>query len=129
MPRAATVAGPLPDIAAKKQQTITHTIASPVLLWPTIVLANSISFSDMPACSIIFPAIIKNGIANNENLLDEENTFIGIISIGRSAAITAITLEIPREIAIGILHISNTAKRPNKIPATLMPFSPLSPLI
>ena len=36
-PRAATVAGPEPDIAPKKQATITHTIAIPPLLCPTQV--------------------------------------------------------------------------------------------
>ena len=68
-PRAATVAGPDPEIAAKKHATSTHTKASPPLICPTNDWANLISFVEIPAFSIIFPAKIKNGIANNRNLL------------------------------------------------------------
>lgn len=71
-PSAATVAGPEPEIAAKKQETITQTSATPFFLCPTQALARLISFSDIPAFSIIFPANIKNGIANRANLLEAE---------------------------------------------------------
>ncbi len=39
-PSAATVAGPEPEIAPKKQATITHTMAMPPLLCPTQVLTK-----------------------------------------------------------------------------------------
>ena len=39
-PSAATVAGPDPEIAPKKQATITHTMAMPPLLCPTQVSTN-----------------------------------------------------------------------------------------
>ena len=42
-PNAATVAGPEPEIAAKKHDTITHTAAIPLLRCPTKVLQKSIS--------------------------------------------------------------------------------------
>ncbi len=67
-PNAATVAGPEPEIAAKKHDVTTPTIANPPFLWPTNLLAILISFSEIPAFSIVFPASIKNGIANNANL-------------------------------------------------------------
>ena len=42
-PRAATVAGPEPEIAPKKHATITHTMAIPPFLWPTQVSTKLIS--------------------------------------------------------------------------------------
>ena len=54
-PRAATVAGPEPEIAPKKQATITHTIAIPPLLCPTQVFTNLISLLEIPAFAMIFP--------------------------------------------------------------------------
>ena len=70
-PRAATVAGPEPDIAAKKHATSTHTRASPPLTCPTKDWANAISLVEIPAFSIMFPAKMKNGIARSRNLLME----------------------------------------------------------
>ena len=66
--RAATVAGPEPDMAAKKQHTITVTIASPPNIWPTMTLANSTSRLDIPAFSMMTPVRMKNGIASRLNL-------------------------------------------------------------
>ena len=54
-PRAATVAGPEPEIAPKKQATITHTMAMPPLLCPTQVFTNLMRRLDIPAFAIIFP--------------------------------------------------------------------------
>ena len=50
-PSAATVAGPDPEIAPKKQATITHTMAMPPLLCPTQVSTNLIkSFGNSGFC-------------------------------------------------------------------------------
>ena len=48
-PRAATVAGPDPEMAPKKQATITHTMAIPPLLCPTQVSTNLTSLLEIPA--------------------------------------------------------------------------------
>ena len=68
LPRAATVAGPEPDMAAKKQEQMTVTRASPLRRWPTQAFARAISFSEMPACSMMLPARMKKGMASRENL-------------------------------------------------------------
>ena len=78
-PRAATVAGPEPEIAPKKQATITHTIAMPPLLCPTQVSTNLISLLEIPALAIIFPESTKNGMARSKNLLIPEYIFVATI--------------------------------------------------
>lgn len=83
-PSAATVAGPDPEIAAKKQDTMTHTMAIPPFRCPTQVSASLISFSEIPAFSIIFPAKMKNGIASNTNLLVDADTIMGRLLITAS---------------------------------------------
>ena len=75
-PRAATVAGPEPEIAPKKQETITHTIAIPPFLCPTQVSTKSISLREIPAFAMIFPDSTKNGIARRRNLLIPEYIFV-----------------------------------------------------
>ena len=72
IPRAATVAGPEPEIAAKKHATMTHTIAIPLFLWPTKVFAKSIKREEIPLFSMIFPPSMKNGIASKTNLPVDE---------------------------------------------------------
>ena len=54
-PRAATVAGPEPEMAPKKQATITHSIAIPPLQCPTQVFTNLIRRFEIPAFAMIFP--------------------------------------------------------------------------
>ena len=61
---AATVAGPEPEMAAKKQATITVTTARPPRRCPTQAFARLISLFDIPAWSIITPARMKKGIAS-----------------------------------------------------------------
>ena len=68
LPSAATVAGPEPEIAAKKQEQMTVTNARPLRRCPTQALAKAISFSEIPACSMMLPARMKNGMASSENL-------------------------------------------------------------
>ena len=78
-PRAATVAGPEPEIAPKKQATITHTMAIPPFLWPTQVSTNLISRLEIPAFAIMFPDSTKNGIARSRNLLIPEYMLVATI--------------------------------------------------
>ena len=78
-PRAATVAGPEPEIAPKKQATITHTIAIPPFLCPTQVSTNLMRRLEIPAFAIIFPDSTKNGIARSRNLLIPEYIFVATI--------------------------------------------------
>ena len=75
-PRAATVAGPEPEIAPKKHATITHTMAIPPFLWPTQVSTKLISRLEIPAFAMIFPDRTKNGIARSKNLLIPEYMFV-----------------------------------------------------
>ena len=66
-PRAATVAGPEPEIAPKKQATITQTMAIPPLRWPTQSSIKATSRVDIPAFAMIFPDSTKKGIARSRN--------------------------------------------------------------
>ena len=79
MPRAATVAGPEPEMAPKKQATITHTMAIPPFLWPTQVSTNLISRLEIPAFAMMFPDSTKNGIARSRNLLIPEYMLVATI--------------------------------------------------
>ena len=66
-PRAATVAGPDPEIAPKKQATMTQTMAIPPLTCPT---QSSIKFTrrvEIPAFAMIFPESTKKGMARSRN--------------------------------------------------------------
>ena len=78
-PNAATVAGPEPEIAPKKQATITHTMAIPPFLWPTQVSTNLISRLEIPAFAMMFPDSTKNGIARSRNLLIPEYMLVATI--------------------------------------------------
>ena len=78
-PRAATVAGPEPEMAPKKQATITHTMAIPPFLWPTQVSTNLISRLEIPAFAMMFPDSTKNGIARSRNLLIPEYMLVATI--------------------------------------------------
>ena len=69
MPRAATVAGPDPEMAAKKQATRTQTIATPPRRWPTQASARWMSLREMPEASMILPPRMKKGMASSTNLL------------------------------------------------------------
>ena len=77
----ATVAGPDPEMAAKKHATVTHTIPSPPLICPTNVCANAMSFSEIPAFSMMLPPRMKNGMASRTNVLVEAKKIFGRISM------------------------------------------------
>ena len=113
-PRAATVAGPEPEIAPKKQETITHTIAIPPFLCPTQVSTKSISLREIPAFAIIFPDNTKNGIARRRNLLIPEYIFVATIVSEVPEYRIAHTEESPRQSAIGTPRIRKTKNEINK---------------
>ena len=68
MPRAATVAGPEPEIAPKNMATITQTMAMPPFWWPTQSSMKSIRRREMPASAITLPEMTKKGMASSRNL-------------------------------------------------------------
>lgn len=114
-PRAATVAGPDPEIAAKNTEVITATIAKPLFLCPTNFSAKLINLSDMPAFSMTFPASIKKGIANSVNLPIDAWICIGNMDKGMPPANIAAKLDSPKDIAIGTFKNNNMIKVPNNI--------------
>ena len=69
-PSAATVAGPEPEIAAKKQATMTQTIARPCLVWPTRERKKSIRRVEMPLTSMMLPPRMKKGMASRTYLFE-----------------------------------------------------------
>ena len=120
MPSAATVAGPDPEIAAKKQETITHTSAIPLLLCPTRLLQKLISRSEIPPSAIMFPPKMKNGMARSTNLLVDEYILLGTIDNGNFSYNKVMILDIPSDNAIGMFRKSNRKNEPNKINATIL---------
>ena len=115
IPSAATVAGPEPEIAAKKQATITHTRAIPLFLCPTNDLQKSISLWEIPLFSMIFPPRIKKGIARSTNLLVAEYILIVTIETGRFSYNKVRILEIPSKSPMGTFSKSRTKNAPNSI--------------
>ena len=109
-PSAATVAGPDPEIAPKKQATITHTMAMPPLLCPTQVSTNLTSLLEIPAFAMIFPESTKNGIANSRNLLIPEYILVATMVKDVPEYRIAHTEERPRQMLMGIPIIKNTKK-------------------
>ena len=124
-PRAATVAGPEPEIAAKKHATSTHTIATPPLKWPTHAWASLIRRVEIPDFSIMLPPRMKKGIAIRTDLVIAAETSCGTVpsttASGRPAPITTIaaTLDIPRQTAIGAPNSKSTAKSPKSTVVTI----------
>ena len=112
-PRAATVAGPEPEIAPKKQATMTHTMAMPPLLCPTQVSTNLTSLLEIPAFAMIFPESTKNGIANSRNLLIPEYILVATMVKDVPEYRIAHTEERPRQMLMGIPMIKNTKKERN----------------
>lgn len=129
-PSAATVAGPEPEMAAKKHETMTHTMARPPLVWPTQASASRMSFLEICAFSMMLPARMKNGMASKTNLLVAAANSCGrplmIVTIGRPAPCTSIaaTLETPRQMAIGAPRIRSSAKRMKRTEAVIKAVPP-----
>ena len=67
MPRAATVAGPEPEMAPKKQATTTHTMAMPPRRCPMQSSMNWTKRVEMPAFAMMLPDSTKNGMASSRN--------------------------------------------------------------
>ena len=124
-PSAATVAGPEPEIAAKKQATSTQTIATPPLKWPTQAWASLMRRVEMPDFSMMLPPRMKKGIAIRTDLVIAAETSCGTVPSTtlreRPAPMTSMaeTLDMPRQMAIGAPIRSSTAKRPNKTVVTM----------
>ena len=124
-PSAATVAGPEPEIAPKKHATMTQTIAIPPRLCPTQLSINLIRRLEIPAFAIIFPARMKNGIANNNVLLIPVYVLVATTVRLCPAVRIAATDDAPRQIAIGTSRIrstKNTKKRTAVIITDCPPF-------
>ena len=73
-PMATTVAGPEPEIAAKKIQARTPEIPSPPGIQPTSELMKAISRLAMAPLVMMVPARTKNGIASRIKLSSELNS-------------------------------------------------------
>ena len=112
-PRAATVAGPEPEIAPKKQATMTHTMAMPPRRCPTQVFTKLISLLEIPAFAMICPESTKNGIANSRNLLIPEYILVATMVKDVPEYRIAHTEERPRQMLMGIPMIKNTKKERN----------------
>jgi hypothetical protein len=113
-PIAATVAGPDPEIAEKKQQLITVTIAKPPLICPTNRLTKSMSLLVMPAFSMANPARIKKGIASMVNFDVAEKMITGTIEKGTCANTIVAILEMPSATDIGTFNKRRDRKSPNR---------------
>ena len=74
-PIAATSATALPEISAKKSETITLTIANPPLTKPTNAVTKAISLLEIELVFISDPASINKGIAINGNLVEPSKSF------------------------------------------------------
>ena len=112
-PRAATVAGPEPEIAPKKQATMTHTMAMPPRRCPTQVFTKLISLLEIPAFAMIFPESTKNGIARRRNLLIPAYILVATMVKDVQEYRIAHTEERPRQMLMGIPIIKNTKKERN----------------
>ena len=124
IPRAATVAGPEPEIAPKKQATITHTMAIPPFLWPTHVSTKRISRLEIPAFAMIFPDRTKNGMASSRNLLMPEYMLVATIVSDVPEYKIAQIEDKPRQMPIGIPRIRNTKNETNNTALIIFPVPP-----
>ena len=130
-PKAATVAGPEPEIAAKKQETTTQTMAMPPRMWPRHFSARLIRRPEMPAFSITLPERMKKGIASKTNLLLAEEHRRGSTLIMASRGLPAPcariapTLDMPRHTAMGAPNTSSTTKMPNNTIPTIISRPPV----
>ena len=115
MPRAATVAGPEPEMAPKKQATITATMAMPPRRWPTQSSANATRRLEMPALAMMLPDRTKNGIASSRNFAMPLYTLVGTTVRGELLKSRAKMEDMPRLTAMGIFSSSITKKLPNRI--------------
>ena len=126
IPSAATVAGPEPEIAPKKQATITHTMAIPPFLWPTHVSTKRISRLEIPAFAMIFPDRTKNGMASSRNLLMPEYMLVATIVSDVPEYKIAQIEDKPRQMPIGIPRIRKIKNEIKRIALIIFLLPPLS---
>ena len=81
MPRAATVAGPEPEMAPKNMATTTQTMAMPPRTWPMQLSIKWTRRLEMPDSAMTFPESTKNGMARSRNFAMPENRLVGITDI------------------------------------------------
>jgi len=114
-PRAATSAGPEPEIPAKKTAVIIPTIPRPPGTFPTIESARSIRRFEMDECPRTIPAKIKNGMASRVNESDDPNSIWGKNSSGtREKEIMVIRLDNPSASAMGRSSNNMAANEPKR---------------
>jgi hypothetical protein len=112
LPRAATVAGPEPDMAPQNRVTTMEIIPRPPGTGPVNNRANAIIRLDIPDFSIIKPAKMKNGTANSVYFERPALMVSRYIPKGMPYNIIVMMVDNPSETAIGIF-ISTSRK--NKI--------------
>ena len=115
MPRAATVAGPEPEMAPKKQATTTQTMAMPPLRWPMQSSMNWTRRVEMPALAMMLPESTKNGMASSRNLAMLLYTLVGTTDSLSPENSMANTELMPRLTQMGMFKNSITKKLPNRI--------------
>src|SRR5699024_4466229 len=109
-------------MAAKKIATMAVIKTIPLLQCPTSLSAKSINLQEIPECTIITPAKIKKGIANNVNLA----TLVYIISASKSNPAVPFTInntmtdETPNDTAIGKPKKINRKNNANNINALML---------
>ena len=112
---ATTVAGELPDTAAKMMQANIALIGKPPGKCPTIDFAKSMIRLAEPPLLSKFPAKINIGIAISENLLIPSNISCGIVAMSISVKnIIVKTVLVPSETATGTPISISAKSRINK---------------
>ena len=81
-PRAATVAGPEPEMAPNRAEASTVTEPSAPRTRPSRTFATAMSFWVMPR-AIRLPARMKNGILSREDEFKPRNVFCAMVSSGK----------------------------------------------
>ena len=103
-PIAETVAGPEPEIAAKKMHAKTVTIAKPPVIKPTKLSARLTSLREIPPLHIRDPANIKKGIARSGNESSPVTDFCASIIKGMSdVSHMAMPVASPKVMPMGML--------------------------
>jgi hypothetical protein len=116
-PKAATVAGPDPDIAPQKTATKTDIIPKPPGMGPIRSFANFTMPFETPVFSIMSPVIMKKGIARRMFFPIPAYIISAYISTGIFAINIVAIVDKPRETAMGTLKTRRQKNRHNTIRA------------
>src|SRR5699024_2598186 len=114
-PRELVSASAEPEIPPKKVLDKTLTIARPPRIFPIITLAKLINLLEIPPSFIISPAIINQGIANNENEFTPLTILWTIAEISMPIYIPVKMDDNTNVSAIGTLHSKSKIKDPSKM--------------